>query len=126
MDADGAVVHKLSYVKEAKNDMFGPFPSARVELLLMRFNVHKRSGSDNPKVSEISVFAVQGFARSRASYSKAENRFPATDEWYSSLVGKDVGGAKPKAFPLLAFSIITYCNASQVVAADRSCSFLFI
>ena len=24
MDADGAVVHKLSYVKEAKSDMFGP------------------------------------------------------------------------------------------------------
>ena len=24
MGADGAVVHKLSYVKEAKSDMFGP------------------------------------------------------------------------------------------------------
>ena len=44
VDADDAVVHKLSYVKEAKSDMFGPFPSARVELLLMCFNVHKRSG----------------------------------------------------------------------------------
>ena len=39
------------------------FPSASVELLLMCFNVHKRSGPDNPKVSEIRVFAVQGFVR---------------------------------------------------------------
>ena len=39
------------------------FPSAMVELHLMCFNVHKRSRSDNPKVSEIGVFAVQGFVR---------------------------------------------------------------
>ena len=39
------------------------FPSARVDLLWMCFNVHKRSGPDSAKVSEISVFAVQGFVR---------------------------------------------------------------
>ena len=39
------------------------FPRARVELFSMCFNVHQRSGPDNPKVSEISVVAVLGFVR---------------------------------------------------------------